>query len=211
MSVLSPAENQRVEAAIGEVERHTDAEIVVAALPRSGHYVDVRLWSALVVGLTVATVVHWLDPLLGVSPILWIEAAAGVATYLLSGLPPVLRRLLPKERARAAVERAAELAFFEHAVFNTRDRIGVLILLSELEHKVVILGDEGIHARMQNTGWSELVNLLVQRIHERRAGDGLCEVIGKLGELFAREIPASAANPNELDNRVRGPRREPPH
>jgi putative membrane protein len=205
--VLTPTETQKVEAAIAEVEQNTSAEIVVAALPRSGRYVDTRLWCALAVGLSAATLVHWLRPELGVSPILWVQAGAGAAAFVLASVPGVLRLLLPRQRAQRAVERAAELAFLEHAVFATRERIGVLILLSELEHKVVILGDEGIHARVQSSGWDALVGLLVQRIRERRAGDGLCEVIGKLGEQFARELPVGNENPNELDNRVRGPRR----
>lgn len=203
MSVLTAAETQKVEAKIAEVERSTAAEIVVATLPASERYADVRLWTLLAVSWTCASVAHWMWPALGVGEIFYVQLGSALLSWLVSGLPPVLRLLLPKQRARLAVERAAELAFLEHGVFATQHRTGVLILFSELEHRVAVLGDEGIHGRLQDQGWNELVRHLVQRIHEHRAGDGLCDVIGRLGEVLAEHVPAGEVNPNELDNRVR--------
>jgi putative membrane protein len=203
MSVLTAEETARVEATIGEVESKTAAEIVVATLRATERYHDVRLWSVLAASITAATVAHWFWPLLGVAEVLYVQIAAGVLAWLLSGIPAVLRVLTPKHRQREAVERAAELAFLEHGVFATKERTGVLILFSELEHRVAILGDEGIHGRLHTEGWNQLVAHMVQRIHEHRAGDGLCEVVTRLGEHLAEHFPAAQVNPNELDNRVR--------
>lgn len=208
MSVLSAAETQRVEATIADVERHTSAEIVVATLPCSDHYPDVRLWTAVAFGLAAATCAHAFSPALGVTQVLLVQLGAFVLAWFLSALPPVLRWLLPKHRSRMAVERAAELAFLENGVFATEGRTGVLILLSELEHKVTILGDRGIHAQLQAAGWETLVGLVTSRIREGRTGDGLCEVIERLGKALAESAPAASVNPDELENRVRTGRRK---
>ena len=92
-----------------------------------------------------------------------------------------------------------------HGVYATRDRTGVLIFLSALEHRVVILGDRGIHQRVQDPGWSELVALLVAAIKQGKSADGVCEVITRLGELLARDAPIREDDTNELANEVRGP------
>lgn len=208
MSVLTAEDTKRVEDTIAEVERHTAAEIVVTTIKQSDPYIDVRLWTVLAVAALSAAVAHFIEPGWGVSHILFLQFGAALATWFLSGLPGALRRLTPQHRSQGAAERAAELAFLEYGVFATRGRTGVLILLSELEHKVVILGDEGIHARVQMSGWNEHVAHLGSRIRLGKSGDGLCEVIQRLGETLATTVPAERENPNELDNRVRSPQSE---
>jgi putative membrane protein len=148
-------------------------------------------------------VIHLLYPGLPAVWLLWLQFGAAGAAWLLSGLPPVLRRLIPRRRAQVSVERSAELAFLEQGVFATRARTGVLILLSELEHRVAILGDEGIHARVQARGWEDLVARLAASIRKHAPGDGLCEVVREIGRFLAADVPAGPDNPDELDNRIR--------
>ena len=203
MSVLTAEETKRVEQTIAEVELHTAAEIVVTTIKRSDPYTDVRLWSVLALAALSAAVAHFIAPLWSATHVLFLQFGVAALTWVLSGLPAVLRALIPQHRSQGAAERAAELAFLENSVFATRGRTGVLILLSELEHKVVILGDEGIHARVQVSGWNEHVAHLGSRIRAGQSGAGLCEVIHRLGETLANTVPAEDENPNELDNRVR--------
>jgi putative membrane protein len=203
MSVLTADETKRVEHVIAEVEHHTAAEIVVSTIKQSEPYTDVRLWSVLAFAAVSATLGHFARPDWGVGIILSLQFAVALVTWFASGLPGVLRALIPQPRSQGAVERAAELAFLEQGVFDTKGRTGVLILLSELEHKVVILGDQGIHARVHTAGWNEHVAHLGARIREGKSGDGLCEVIQRLGEALANTVPVEGENPNELDNRVR--------
>jgi len=203
MSVLTTEETKRVEETIAEVERRTAAEIVVSTITQSEPYTDVRLWAVLALAASGAAVTHFAFPHWTAGYVLLAQFGLAILGWILSGTPAVLRSLIPGDRSQAAAERAAELSFLEHGVFSTRGRTGVLILLSELEHKVVILGDEGIHARVHGSGWNEHVAHLAGRIREGRSGDGLCEVIRRLGESLADAVPAEDENPNELDNRVR--------
>ena len=205
MSMFSKTEAERVAAVVSEVEQSTAGEIVVAEVPSSDDYGEVRLFSAIMVGLLAAAGTHLSWPALPVGAVLAIQFGAGMLAWLTTGLSFVLRIMLPRGRAALAVGRAAELAFLEHGVFATRDRTGVLIFLSELEHRVVILGDKGIHARLQNPGWSELVTSLIAAIKQGRTTDGVCAVIRKLGETLARDAPVLPDDTNELPNYVRGP------
>lgn len=203
MSVFSTQELSRIEETVASVEQRTAAEIVVVTRKSSDAYLDVRLAATGFSALVLAAVAHFVWPDLSVASVLMLQLLMGAVVWLLSGLRQVLRVLVPAPRRQLAVERAAELEFLEHAVFETRDRNGVLILLSELEHRVVFLGDKGIHERVEMTGWGELVRHVVDAIHARRACDGVCEAILKLGEVLARDAPIRHDDSNELPNQVR--------
>lgn len=203
MSIFSEQEAQRIATTISEVEQRTAGEIVVAEVPRSDAYVEVRLMAAIVVGLAAASAMHLIAPKLPTGAVLGVQLLAGAVAFLLSGLSPLLRLMVPRGISERTVAREAELSFLEHGVFRTRDRTGVLIFLSALEHRVVILGDEGIHQRLLNPGWTELVSGLIAAVKAGRAGDGVCDVVTRLGETLARDAPIREGDTNELPNEVR--------
>jgi putative membrane protein len=101
------------------------------------------------------------------------------------------------------VERRAREEFFERALFATRGRTGVLILLSELERQVAILGDQGIHERVQTVGWQAHVDHIIAQIRAGRTAAGVCEVIAKLGSSLEGAVPRQSDDRNELPNTVR--------
>ena len=203
MSIFSDSERKRIAETITAVEARTAGEIVVAEVPRSDGYLDVRLVASIVLGLATASAVHLVWPALPLGAVLGAQLVAGVLGFGLSGIPALLRLIVPRGLSQRVVEREAELSFLEYGVFATRDRTGVLVFLSALEHRVVILGDEGLHQRVQNPGWSELVQSLVASVKSGRAGDGVCSVVEKLGETLARDAPIREGDTNELSNEVR--------
>ena len=117
-------------------------------------------------GWLVAGIVHAVDPQLGTNWILLVQMLGTALAWPLSGWPALLRLVISEGREQRAVERAAELAFLEHEVFATRDRNGVLILISELEHRVAVLGDRGLHQKLESKGFVELVEQLTRSIRE---------------------------------------------
>ncbi len=203
MTVFSSAEQARIEACISETEQRTAAEIVVVTRKISDTYLDVRLAAAGVSALIAAALAHLLLPELSVASVLLLQLVVGALAWIASSTRRVLRWLVPSARRQLAVERACELEFLEHAVFETRDRNGVVILLSELEQRVAILGDKGIHSHLEAKGWDELVKHLVNAIHAGRSCEGVCEVIQRLGESLGTHAPIRADDTNELANHVR--------
>jgi len=203
MALLDQAARQRIEAAIADVERRTSGEIVVVSVPASDHYHDVRLLFALCIALATAALAHGFVPALSVTVLLLLQALIAVLTVAILGAPPLLRRAAPDSRRAEAVLRRAREAFLEHAVFATRDRTGILILLSELEHKVVILGDAGIDAHVNQDGWQRHVERIVASIRAGDPADGVCSVIAELGEVLATKLPIRTDDQDELSNEVR--------
>jgi putative membrane protein len=203
MAQLDQAASARIEAAIAEVERTTSSEIVVAEAPASDDYTDLALGYGITLALTAAAVAHLIAPALAVAWLIALEAAVVVACFAAFRASAVVRMLAPEQRLREAVERRAREAFFEHGLFATRERTGVLILISALEHRVVILGDRGIDQHLHAAGWQVHVHHITRAIREGRAGEGICEVIRAIGTVLAEHLPPRADDTDELANQVR--------
>ena len=203
MPLLDQPARERIEATIKDVEKRTAGEIVVVSVSRSDAYHEIRLVYGIAFALGGAAILHVLFPLLSIGWLLWIEAAMIAAMWFAFDFPAVLRLLVPAPRAQACVARRASLEFLEHRVYDTREHTGVLILLSELEHQVVILGDSGIYAQLHAEGFAAYVERVIAGIRGGRAADGLCEVIRDLGQTLAQRVPVRPDDRNELPNVVR--------
>ena len=99
--------------------------------------------------------------------------------------------------AGRAVRRRAAVAFLEEEVFKTRDRTGVLIFLSLFEHRVVVMGDEGINRAVAVGEWQKIVDGVVAGIREGRPADALVDSIRECGELL--DLRGVAIRPDDTD------------
>jgi putative membrane protein len=203
MTLLDSAARDRIEQAIANVEKLTAGEIVVVSVLQSDDYHDVRLAYASASALAVAAIAHACQPDLAIAWMLWLQAVLVAVIWFALRWPALLRPLLPGTRSAFCVERRTRLEFLEHRVFETRDRTGVLILLSELERRVSILGDSGIYAELKADGFRAYVEQIVGAIRAGRAPDGVCDVIGNLGRLLAEKFPVRPDDVDELSNEVR--------
>jgi putative membrane protein len=202
MALFSEDDRRRIEAKVQAVEAGSASEIVVASVERSASYAGHRMLHAGLLAALLASLTHHLFPQLDADAVLWLQLPLWALGWLVLGTPAVLRRLVPDAvRDQAVQERAARM-FTERGVFDTRDHSGVLILLSELEHKVVILGDRGIHARVQLEGWQHHIQHIVAATAAGRPADGVCEVLDELGAILAEAFPRRADDTNELSDQM---------
>jgi len=101
-----------------------------------------------------------------------------------------------------SVERTAERAFARLGMTNTRERNGVLLFVVPARRRLVVLGDEGIHAKVGQAFWDKLVTDLTARL---RAGDftgGLERAISELGAQLATHFPHRPDDVDELPDTV---------
>lgn len=207
---------ERIEQAVAEAERGTAGEIVVVVADRSDGYGNVRAAAAGLLVLAGVVFWEWVAGPLGI--LLWwdpgalsafegplvVAALAGwmLWSWTVAGRPWVLRRLVGPGRAAAAVERAAQAAFVARGLTETRDRSGVLLYVSWLEHHVHLLADRGIHERVGVAGWQRHVDALIAAIRAGRPGDGLVAAIAAIGGDLANHFPPRDDDRDELPNAV---------
>jgi len=208
---LTEQERMRVSLAVQTAERRTSAEIVPMIVPRSGLYRDARHRT----GLSLALIILAGGLMLEAAWLPWGWHAANAAWLLLATLSayalgawlgtfaPVIRIMTTAERMQQKVKLRAERAFSQHAISRTRERTGVLVMVSLLERQVYVLPDRDIGNRLSPEEWATVVSAAVERLKADDLVGGLCAAIDRCGELTARVCPVgSGDNPNEIPDRV---------
>ncbi|HEX9005822.1 MAG TPA: hypothetical protein VF889_00915 [Bacteroidota bacterium] len=191
-SLFTSADLERIRQAVLEAEARTSGEIVPYVVDHSDHYEEAD-WraAALFAALALATFTFlhsltavWLP--LDFAEIVAVAFVAGGLGWGLVRASAAARRFFAGSRLieRRVAQRAAE-AFVSEEVFNTRDRTGILIFLSLVEHRVMVVGDSGINAKVKADEWHGIVQTIVQGIASGRPTDGLVQGIGQSGALLA--------------------------
>jgi uncharacterized membrane protein len=102
-----------------------------------------------------------------------------------------------------SVRRAAESAFARLGMAATKDRNGVLFFIVPARKKFVVLGDEGIHAKVGQEFWDRVAGLMSGRFRKGEFTEGLVEAIGEAGRQLAAYFPCDlATDVNELTDDV---------
>lgn len=209
--LFTPEDLERIRAAVRGAEGRTSGEIVPYFVDRSDDYEESEwrfgsLLALLVLG-AVSAFHHYSDSWLPIDVAILILAVASalLAGILLARFVPPLKRFFAGKAliARRVNARAAE-AFLAEEVFRTRERTGILIFVSVLEHRVLVLGDSGINARVEKAEWQEIVDMITRSIREGKPVGALIEAIGKAGSLLARaDIRRRADDTDELPDNLR--------
>jgi len=211
--LFSDAEREQIRVAVAEAETRTAGEIVPYVVRQSGDY-DVAAWRAAsasaVLTAVVALAVAWVYDGWGLGWLYssWALAAGmaggGVLGALLTLVDPVRRRFAGGARMDETVHRRAAVAFVEEEVFDTRDRTGILLFVSLFEHRIEVVGDSGINAKVAHEEWEEVVALIRTGIRQASLADGLAQAIARCGDLLERRgVALRTDDTDELSDDVR--------
>ena len=202
MGFLSEEDNRSIEAAIKKAEAATSGEIVFAAAPASSDYRHATIQGALI-GMVIATAVFMLLPLPHTpTSLLWTEFVAFAVFYTLLPYLPWRRWIISKQEMDDRVQEAAFMQFYSSGLYKTREANGVEIYLSLLERRVVVIGDQGIHAKMGAEHWDRVRDLIIQGIKSGNIRGGICEAIESCGKALAEHFPHRQDDINELSDEV---------
>lgn len=102
---------------------------------------------------------------------------------------------------RTAHQRALE-HFTRLRVWDTEDNAGVLVYLLLADHRVEIVADRGIHARVGAAAWETICGAMQREFAAGRYEQGLVSGLSSISDLLAQHFPARAGdNPNELPDK----------
>ena len=202
-TVMGEADREPVHAALRAVEARTRGEIVPVVVARSDAH-PAAAWRA---GVAVAALgsallvphLPWDRPVL----LLGCQLALGLAGYGAARLLPDLQRaFVSGARATEVAQEQALQEFFTQRLFETEGRTGVLLFVSLLEHRVIVLADEGIDDAVGTEVWTAADRAILEGARRGELRSGLVEAIGLAGEVLARHFPAPAGGRNELPDRL---------
>ncbi len=191
--------------AIRDIEKETDAEIVIAVRGRSGNYRHADYLCGAILALIGLVFVLF-------SPFefhtYWVPfdvALLFIAGAFVSARSDFIRRSLTTKDFRAKGARTdAAAMFYEAGIANTSAENGLLIYLSLLERRLEVIADRGVLKAVPALKWNNSVFEL-KRIGRNPEAENLIKAVRDLGCVLAEHMPATGENPNELPD---GPRIE---
>ena len=211
--LFTDAEREAIRSAVSAAEQRTAGEIVPYVVRQSASYPG-AVWrsasaGALVLGLVILVVgalySGWAWAWLYTPPaIVAAMTAGGILGALLTRIEAVRRFTAGAAEMEQAVHRRAAVAFVEEEVFDTRDRTGILLFVSLLEHRIEVVGDAGINAKVEHEEWVEVVDLIRDGVRSKTLASGLMAAIERCGDLLHRRgVTIRPDDTDELPDDVR--------
>jgi putative membrane protein len=199
--MISEADKLEIEKAIGEAEKSTSGEIVaVVARASGGYYYVPYLWGALAALIAPWPLIYW--TWMPVEEIYLIQLAVFAALAFVLHHEPLRFMLVPRTVMRQRAHRRAMQQFVAQNIYTAPGHTGVLLFVSVAERYAEIVTDAGIHAKVPDTEWQDIVAKLTAGIGGGNAGKGMAEAILRVGEHLAAHFPAPACKPNALPNHL---------
>ena len=188
---------------VKEIEKDTDAELVIVVRARSGNYRHADyLFGALVAfaGLLFLLFLpfdfhqYWVP--------IDVAALFVIGAYLCSRSNAIRRSLTTKKFRAEAVRAGAAAMFYEAGIANTNAEMGVLIYLSLLERRLELIADRGVLKAMPPLEWNRSLSELIA-VGRQPELQTFLKALRDLGMLLAKHLPATGENPNELPDMPR--------
>lgn len=106
-----------------------------------------------------------------------------------------------KTKDKPAYERAKE--YFEKLdMHKTTLRNGILIYMAVEDHQFAVIGDAGIHSKVDVGFWELVKEHMVVHFQEGNLVKGLCEGIREVGEQLQHYFPRQDNDVNELPDDI---------
>lgn len=200
---FSKEEQQEIEAAVKAAETRTSGEIVPMVVDASYEYPRAELIGGGTLALATGLLASWA---VGGESIWWFLPVFIVSFFvfqqLIRNLPDLKRKLIHPGEFDVEVREKALVSFVEQGLHETRDKTGVLILISLFERRVQVLADSGINAKVPENTWDEIVEMIVSGLKSNDACGAVCKAVTRCGELLQEHFPIKDDDTNELPNLI---------
>ena len=198
-------EKQKIETAVKTAEEKTSGEIVPMVVDSSYDYPRAELIGSGTLSLAIGLLASWA---FGGESIWWFLPVFLIGYFVFQRIirawPDFKRKLIHPDELTAEVREKALVSFIEQGLHETRDKTGILILISLFEHRVQVLADSGINAKVPEHTWEELVDIIIAGLKNDTACDAVCRAVERCGELLAENFPRKDDDSDELTNLIIG-------
>jgi putative membrane protein len=111
--------------------------------------------------------------------------------------------IFPVEKTREVKEKATEI-FHTYGLANTKNRIGILLLISKLERKIELLVDQAILEKLGQKTLDQLVENISLKFKKSEYEKGLFEALDFLEKELIQAFPDGLQDKsnNEISNKI---------
>jgi putative membrane protein len=202
-SFLTEQDKRFIEERIREAEKTTSGEIVVKVVASSDGYPAAGLLGSSMFSLALAIAAM----LVAGSRDMWLFLMLfGVLFILLNELfkrvSMLKRPFVSAADMHEEVEQAAAAAFYRRGIYDTAERTGILIYISVFEHRVRVIADKGISAKVEHHLWQEIVDTIITGIRQKRQGAAIADAVKRCGRILSQYFPIKSGDRNELSDSI---------
>ena len=208
---LTEEEQSLLSRRVAGLEARTGTQAVTAVIGKSDSYPEAP-WKAFALGVALAAlysaarsliVYDWEAGESALTHAVVVLGSGAVLTLLAVLLEPVARLFTDSRRRDREVTQYAKALFFDRGLDRTRGRIGILLLVSLFERKVVILADDGFEARIDRDDWQRLTDRMTLLLSRGNVAGALhAGLEGLEALLLERGYRADESAADELANAV---------
>ena len=161
---LTEQERTIVATRVAALEARTGTQVVTAVVGKSDSYPEAP-WKAFALGAAAAALAGlvwqlaaggWAADASQPGHVLVVLGCGAFLALLTTLVSPFARLFVDRTRRDVEVMQFAQSLFFQRGLDRTRGRVGILLLVSRFERKVVILADEGFDGRIGAPDWGAL-------------------------------------------------------
>lgn len=203
LSVFTQEDRTRLRQAIADAERKTVGEILPVVVERSDPHPGADWFAALAFVLAGSSLLMTWLPWAHPTWLLGVQLVMGLVGFGLARRLPGLKRLFIAEgRATAVAEEQAFQEFYANGLHRTEAATGVLLFVTLLEHRVVVMADEGINERVEDGFWIATDDAIRDGIRRGSLRDGLIEGVRRAGDRLAEHFPWTTGDRDEIPDRI---------
>ncbi len=208
---FSKQDEERIRSAVRDLENRTSGELRPVFVRRCDEFTESNWYGAFigaVLGITALIFFsyQWMIPSGTSILILLASVLVMMAVGFLMPLifPRVAVLLVGQQKAQTRVLQRATEVFLHEEIFNTHKRNGILLMVSELERKVVILADSGINQLVGQEAWEAVVTVVLEKIRKKRFVEGIVLAIEMCRDLLLENgFVADRDDKNELPDDIK--------
>ena len=206
---LSEKDREKITQTVKEVEQLTSGEILPMVVSQSYTYPMADVIGGTVLAIPTALILsHFIGGWLWIGhQNMWLFLGLLTVMFILfhqvcKHIHWLKRFFISQREIAEEVEEAATTSFFREGLYKTRDRTGILIFISVFEHRVLVLGDEGINQKVSTDQWDKIVHIITDGIKQKNQADAICRAVKEAGQILQVHFPIKADDRNELRNLI---------
>ena len=200
MTLLTEKQKYSLEEHIRKIESRTDAEIVMVLAKRSDNYGYAPTLFAACTSMLIPLASLFWPFWLSLSEVVFIQFVAFFGLAILLRIPTLIRLVVPRRTKFFRASNMAMSQFLTQQVHTTKNNLGLLIFVSELEHYIEIITDHGLK-NIENTAWEIAIQNAVPLLQKGKIEESFKSIIDLVGSELVEHFPKTA-NKAQLPNRL---------
>ena len=200
MTLLTEKQKDSLEERIRALESRTNAEIVMVLAKRSDNYGYAPTLFAACTSMLIPLASLFWPFWLSLSEVVFIQFMAFFGLTILLRISTLIRLVVPRRTKFLRASNIAMRQFLTQQVHTTKDNLGLLIFVSELEHYIEIIPDHGL-ARIENTVWEMAITNAIPLLQRGRVEESFKSIIDLIGSELVEHFPKTR-DKAELPNRL---------